>query len=446
MIPEPLPNAADHLLVGTAAQGPEPETPPEYTEGSAGEPELSREPGEHRAEYLWVPSCAPYRLLRRAASLPERFSWRGSDPYPVAVTEEASLTVRVKMDPLKGVHEEEDIEGLRAALLDGWTADALDAVAAKCLVAGRRGGVEVSHTDVLRARGLAESKASEDWGGRRSGWREWQTEPAKRALLQVASFSLRTQGHDHTGKEMPDALSEKFSRAFEFREVGEGRYNVKMGKAILHYLGGSAGSDQLELLDRRVLALRPRQDEVAKRLARYLSDMWRIRAKKGSMSGPWNVGKLLATVGLEADGALKPKRRLDSFRCALQTLEEVGVIGEIVEEFVEPTKRKGWTDEWLRSNVRIAPPPEVAGTYHRMFEEGLAVLGVVEGGSKEGSKARLGDRVRERREDLGWRQRQLAELLSVPQPTVARLEKGNKVRLSDEQKATLTEWLSGGAS
>ncbi len=441
MIPEPLPNAAH--LVGMAVKGPEPETPPEYTEGSAGEPELSREPGEHRAEYLWVPSCAPYRLLRRAASLPERFSWRGSDPYPVAVTEEASLTVRVKMEPLKGLHEDEDIEGLRAAQ-DGWTADALDAVVAKCLVAGRRGGVEVSHADVLRARGLAERKAGEEWGGRSGGWQAWQIEPAKRALLQVASFSLRTQGHDHTGKEMPDA----FSRAFEFKKVGEGRYNVKMGKAILHFLDGSAGSDQLEMLDRRVLALRPRQDEVAKRLARHLSDMWRIRAdeaKKGSMSGPWNVGKLLAAVGLEADAALKPKRRLDSFRCALQTLEEVGVIDEVVEEFCEPKKRKGWTDEWRRSNVRIAPPPEVAATYRRIFEEGLAVLGVVEGGAEEGgrSPAKIGDRVRERREELGWRQRQLAEMLSVPQPTVARLEKGHRVRLSDEKKAVLKDWLGG---
>ncbi len=437
MIPEPLPDTA--FAVGMAAKVPETETPPKHPEGSAGEA------NQRRGEYLWVPSCAPYRLLRRAASLPETFSLIGSDPFPVAVLPSGGLAVRIKMEPLKGLHDDAEMEDMRAAL-DGWTADALDAVASKCLVSGRRGGVEVSHADVLRARGIAERKSGEEWGGRRGGWEKSQVLHARRALLQVASFNLRTQGRDgRTGEDMPDG----FSRAFGFEDIGGGRYRAKMGKAILHFLGGSKGSDQLEMLDRRILALRPRQDEVAKRLARHLSDMWRIRAdeeKKGSMNGPWNVGKLLCAIGIEADGALKPKRSLDSFRCALRTLGEVGVVGEVAYEFVEPTRRKGWTDEWLRSNVTVAPPPAIAATYRRMFETGEPPLAVVKGGSKEGSKAKLGDRVRQRREDAGWRQRQLAELMGVPQPTVARLENGRRVRLSDEQKTALKEWLEGGAS
>lgn len=366
-------------------------------------------------------------------------------PYPVALMSASGVTVQAMMTPVRGIHDGLDMLALRDALVSrgatDWAADALDVVAARCLAAGERQNrtAEVSVADVLRARSLDEKKAGPAWRHRQGGWRPHQTEPARLALLQVASYRLMVRGSDPAGKEI-----EVDGAAFEFESVGDGRYRVRVGEAIQRYLGGRGASAQIEMLDARILSLPPRAEAVAKRLGRYFADQWRIKAKRAergatSMSGPWAIKILLNAAGMEIDDH-DPSRTRARLMRALGVLEERGITGEVVAEHERPVKRRGWVEAWLRSTISVAPPPEVEETYRRIFSGDKPLLEVVQG---ERSRRPLNVRMRERRRELGWRQRQLAELLCVRQDTITRIEQGRKVRLSDEQQARLQGWLEG---
>jgi hypothetical protein len=118
---------------------------------------------------------------------------------------------------------------------------------------------------------------------------------------------------------------------------------------------------QVALLSAKALHYNPYRQKWEKRLARYISWQWRIRARAQSYEQPYRVGTLLEALGGKLDSR-HPIRTRARFERALDTLAHDGVIAHW--RYKEPTPSGyGWTKDWPGCSVLVEPPAEIRGTY-----------------------------------------------------------------------------------
>jgi hypothetical protein len=119
---------------------------------------------------------------------------------------------------------------------------------------------------------------------------------------------------------------------------------------------------QVALLSAKALAWHPRRRRWEKRLARYFSWLWRIRAKKPDGQQPYGVRVLLEVVGEKLPGR-NIKRLRKRFERALVTLQDEQVIAEwrYGQDFL-PSK-VGWAKRWLESSIVVEPPASIRSAY-----------------------------------------------------------------------------------
>ncbi len=143
------------------------------------------------------------------------------------------------------------------------------------------------------------------------------------------------------------------------------------GELFGHFLRGPGY--QVALLSAKALHYDPSRQRWEKRLARYLSWQWRVKARKGNLLATFRIQTLIRAINERID-ARNPGRTRQRFEKALDTLRDDGVIGDwAYAQFDEELgEHRGWTSEWLRWTVRIEPPEAVKDQYFRLRRKGKA--------------------------------------------------------------------------
>lgn len=411
-------------------------------------------------ELVWVPSCAPHEMVRRAVHTAGRWPGGGASYPKTALGRLARVEAVASLRSVEGIHDgDREVEALRDLLNDG-TADALDAVGALCV--SRRdpdGWATIDAKDVLGVRGVRPNVSGPDAKGRRrrGGYSTRQVEAASRALKQVAAVYLRATKKDGQG-EAVDLSGHVYE--FEPGRLGSARhlsFRVRPGPAVAHFLGRTPGlSRQVAPIPRGVFALDRRTRAIEKRLVKHvgsylcrtMASELRKDVRPEEVAVGIGVRALLEILGLEVlpNDPGHTRRRLEAaFDLLRPGPNRLAFIAGWGYEGGPPGRHGKWSSAWLKSKVFVRPSPAIVTECLRVADRRRAHLGLVEGGRAKDAPAHapLAEKVRARRAALGITQADLARKLAVNQSTVVRLERGSETRNALREK--VEKWLTEGA-
>ncbi len=109
-------------------------------------------------------------------------------------------------------------------------------------------------------------------------------------------------------------------------------------------------------VDRRIFELNPQNDQLALRIALYLSEYWRQEARSGRYKEPLLMANLLTASMIPVDKANLTSRFAPRVEAALQKLYAQGVLGAIPTclSCVDRSKAQ-WGNDWLAAYWSILP-------------------------------------------------------------------------------------------
>ena len=323
----------------------------------------------------------------RSALAERRFDRTEGSDYPVAKLRSRGKVVghAVMRPPATDdgfVDPEWLAEGVREMwrLRDGLSdldADVLDAMTAAWISQGPtddRGLARISVDRILEARGIRPKAGG---SGRRGGYGPEQRQEIIDAIGRVQSVAVEMEMN--WPEDVPAGKKPRMSRrrvhsrlvvitdaviAEQLRLDGLARYDgfsFRVGEAVETFLSLPAGR-QAALLSLTALRYDPYRQIAEKRLARGLSERWRVGAsREGQYRRPYRVADLVRMADLSEYQPGKPQRKKDRFEKALDTLHADGVIAAWEYEestFVDPLARprQGWEGLWLGSTIFVEPP------------------------------------------------------------------------------------------
>jgi hypothetical protein len=209
---------------------------------------------------------------------------------------------------------------------------------------------------------------------------------------------------------------------------------------------------QVAKLPKKALEYDPYRHPYEKRLVRYLSWQWRIRASSGQYLRPYRVGTLLDAIGLEPNRR-RPTATRDRFEAALDRLQADRVIAGWQYEDWRESQARGWWRVWLETLLILEPPEAIRAAYRQLSErssersakgrpgsKGQAVSALPATGAS--TLGGLAARLVEKRRELGLGQLGLAELAGVPRARLAAIEAGRRPSKADRRR--LEAWLESG--
>ena len=284
----------------------------------------------------------------------------------------------------------------------------------------------VNLDEILALRGLQPKLGGE---GRRGGYRRKQRIQVNESFSRLQNIwvdvSIMPQQNNtaHTASQHIQGHLLIITDYMGYRQP-EGFINAKYilfhsGEIIAPYWAGSGR--QAAVLSGKVLQFDPYRQRWEKRLSRYLSWQWRIRACKVDYLKPYRVSTLLENVGIAPDRR-NPLRTYDRLEMAMDVLQDEGVIAGWQYERWESSvlKRRRWLREWLTWTVTIEPPDEIKEHYEGISKHKTPP-------SKARVKAEhLGEEIQALRKKLGLTQLQVAEQLGIDRTYLSRLECGKR--------------------
>ena len=413
-----------------------------------------------RDQHMTVLSAAPYQAVREALAL-NTFQRLDGVPWPTALlTADVArgaaqlrpllLDTQPDLPPEERAAWAERLWQQREALSD-LDADALDALSALWLYQARTPQEDaVADVDELLAlRGLHAKRAGH---GRRGGYM-----PAQRTVMLQALAHLQNLWLDMSALEVYDitptgrrrrtptrqALQ---SRAFTITDLFgqtrlDGGFDVhkflfRPGSVFAHFLFGPGR--QTALLAIQALRYDPYRQTWEKRLARYLSYQWRCKAHEGRYWQPFRVATLLEAVGAILDHRDPARTRAHLEKTLDTLLQDTLIAAWQYDRWDETlTRRRGWAQHWLQATILIEPPEIIRTTYRRLERHETSTPKT----TTRLTATALGERVKQRRQALGWSQIQAAEHFQVHQATWSRLERG-RVQCMPALLKRLTQWLA----
>jgi DNA-binding XRE family transcriptional regulator len=413
-----------------------------------------------RDQHVTVLSAAPYQAVREALAL-NTFQRLDGVPWPTALlTADVArgaaqlrpllLDTQPDLPPEERAAWAERLWQQREALSD-LDADALDALSALWLYQARTPQEDaVADVDELLAlRGLHAKRAGH---GRRGGYMPAQRTAMLQALAHLQNLwldmsALEVYDMTPTGRRRRTPTRQAIqSRAFTITDLFgqtrlDGGFDVhkflfRPGTVFAHFLFGPGR--QTALLALQALRYDPYRQTWEKRLARYLSYQWRCKAHEGRYWQPFRVATLLEAVGATLDHR-DPARTHAHLEKTLDTLLQDTLIAAWQYDRWDETltRRRGWAQHWLQATILIEPPEIIRATYRRLERhETLAPKTTA-----RLTATALGERVKQRRQELGWSQIQAAEHFQVHQATWSRLERG-RVQCMPALLKRLTQWLA----
>jgi len=413
-----------------------------------------------RDQHVTILSAAHYQAVREALAL-NTFQRLDGVPWPTALLTADVARGVAQLRPILVDSKPDLLPEERAAwatrmwqqreALSDLDADALDALSTLWLYQAHTPQEDaVADIDELLAlRGLHAKRGGQ---GRRGGYELEQRTAMLQALahlqnlwLDMSTLEVYEATHTGTRRRTPTRQAIQ-SRAFTITDLFgqtrlDGGFDVQKflfrpGTVFAHFLFGPGR--QTALLAAQALRYDPYRQTWEKRLARYLSYQWRCKAHAGHYWQPFRVATLLEAVGAPLD-TRKPSKTRERLEKTLDTLLRDAVIAawqyDHWDEII--TTRHGWAQHWLQTTILVEPPEVIRTTYQRLERhetpspKAIAHL----------ATAALGERVKQRRQALGWSQIQAAEHFQVHQATWSRLERG-QVRCSPALLKRLTLWFT----
>jgi hypothetical protein len=116
------------------------------------------------------------------------------------------------------------------------------------------------------------------------------------------------------------------------------------------------GNLALVEIDRRIFQLNPQNDQIALRIALYLTEHWRLHFKTGRYADPISMQELLAASMVPIDRANLTSRFIPRVEAALQKLCEQNILGSAEQLTAVDHTQHRWGKEWLNAHWRILPP------------------------------------------------------------------------------------------
>jgi len=403
-----------------------------------------------RTGYICVPNVHYYHLLRGALAT-KGFCQVDGIPWPTFQFKNRKIRGLIQLRPLvvDGFNSlSSDDKEVRSKImhehneqLTDLDVDVLDSLFALCAKQPQASdeAIMVSIDDVLIMRGLQKKISGE---GRRGGFRPKQRRQILAAISRLQNLYLDVHIDLPGLKRKDNQLIQ--GRPFiitdcEGNMQPDGFTNMKRflfhpGEVITYFLQDSWR--QAAWLSVKVLQFDPYRQQWAKRVARYLSWQWRIRAGKSTYLEPYRVVTLLEAVGISPD-VRNPNRTLERLEKALNALHEEGVIAGLqYDRWESMDKRRGWLKKWLQWTVTIEPPNAIKEHYKAIARHETPP-------PKAHVRAEhLGQQIQALRKRLGFTQLQVAEDLGIDRTYLSRLESGNRGQgRNSSQLKKVKRWL-----
>lgn len=112
-------------------------------------------------------------------------------------------------------------------------------------------------------------------------------------------------------------------------------------------------------IDRRIFLLHPHNDQIALRIALYLTERWRQHVKTGAYDQPITMRDLLEASMVAIDEKHLTTRFAPRVEVALCKLIEQGITGETIPLTTIDRNQAHWGKTWLASQWKILPPREL---------------------------------------------------------------------------------------
>jgi hypothetical protein len=250
-------------------------------------------------------------------------------------------------------------------------ADALDALSALWIQKsnGPDAGAVAEIDELLLLRGLRRHRGGH---GRRGGFTNKQRTTILGALSRIHNLWLTIestvfQGAGSRAKRKHEVVQ---SRPFVITDtLGQLRFDgyvevhkfiFRPGSVFAAFLWGP--TRLVALLSAKALHYHPHRQTWEKRLSRYFSWQWRIRARSTRYEQPYAVRTLLEVVGERFRGR-NAKRLKARFERALNTLnhDEVIAAWRYGQDFLP--SEPGWAKRWLESSIVVEPPGVIRSNY-----------------------------------------------------------------------------------
>jgi DNA-binding XRE family transcriptional regulator len=409
-------------------------------------------------DHFYVPNSPAYHALRQVVSF-NNFVKVEDSPWPTAELETTSDTGQAQLKPLEAdanpllppekKNELTDSVWKQLAQLSDAEADVLDMLFAIWLEQAKSpADTALASVDQLLAmRGLQPKRGER---GRSSGYRPEQRGALCDSLLRVEDIWMSLSRHEFYATEPNGKRPKRRTGAIQSRAVvmtdrlGQVRadghftpfsFRFRPGDIFSQLLSGPVR--QIALLSVKAVEYDPYRQRSEKRLARYLSWQWRIRASSGTYLTPFKVKTLLDALGTAATWK-RPHRMRDRLEKALETLEEDGVIqGWQYERWDEDVmNRRGWVQLWLNARVVIEPPDVVKDNYRPIHQPDAPKRREM-----LSSSSGLGERVRQQRLEFGMSQLFAAQQIGINHNLLCMVEKGRR-KPSRNARRKIEEWLA----
>lgn len=326
-----------------------------------------------------------------------------------ASIENPKNTTQISPEQLKELSEKMHAQ---IADLDDLDADVLDMLSHFWLREAEKKKSEdtdatVKISELLETRGLLPKKGGQN---RRGGFSPNQREAIERALehiqnlwLNIAEVDFENIGAKNRGTKRHIVQSRAFIITDRIgQQTLDGELDVKgivfrPGKNFARYLYGPGR--QTALLSIKALQYDPKRRIPEKRLTRYLSWQWRIRAKNCSYLDAYTINTLLEVVGEKWDAKARNKaRKRERIEQALDNLRNDGVIAN----WEYQSSYEG--NDWIKSLVVIEPTMDIIDYYSQISRSSLI---------KKLSPGKLLQPINETGENLGQEVRRLRDELRL---------------------------------
>lgn len=337
---------------------------------------------------IWVPSGAQYHGLRDALAK-NKFARDPHSEFPMARLTAGRSRGHAWLKP--AVLDQPDFltpeytEMLAQAMweqrkeIGDMDADVLDALSHIWLARAKSSDSKVvaSVDELLYMRGLKPKLSGQQ---RRGGYTRHQRAVILKALTHLHNMWVRlewdfTQVERRRNRHKPVCESRPFIITDTFGQLRllDNYLDVEAfifapGSVFGKFLWGPGR--RVAELSAKALHYDPYRQKWGKRLARYFSWQWRIRARSQNFEQPYRIDTLLGAVGENLDRR-NPGRTRARLQRALDMLQDDSVIGSwhYKDRWDEqPTPGSRW-DQWMNNCVIVTPPAELHDLTQGVFRE-----------------------------------------------------------------------------
>jgi hypothetical protein len=386
---------------------------------------------------LDVPNFSAYTILRNAVAN-QRFVKTEDSIYPVTPLRGRDLNGRAELRPLTDDYSRPDEIAQRIRhmfLLSGQLsdvdADVLDALGDNFIKKATmpEDRVSISVDAILEKRGIRRRKNGR---GNRGGYKPEQRAKILRSLESIENLWLELDEivvyvqRGRSKKTIPRHIKIQ-SRTFvtverKSHQRLDGYMNITdiyeitytAGPLLSAFLFGSG--KQIARLSSSTLAYDSHTEKYPKRLSRYFSSQFRIRARTAYYLHPFRVRTLVNEMGCKID-LRYPLKTKESFEKALETLVENKAIAawQYVKDGELPSRC--WIEEWLSRSVYVEPTDNDLSAYRAISEKP----------NRPCQTLQLFDRFMDERPLIPQTRLELAELMEVPPKDLLMFEHGKPV-------------------